>query len=118
VKGAYDEPEDVAITDRRAVDAAFREHLEYLFREDDGVAVGSHDPAMIERAIELHEEHGTPLEIQMLMGVREDAQVELAREYDVYQYVPYGQRWLSYFWRRASERRENLLFALRAIAGR
>ncbi|WP_254542965.1 proline dehydrogenase family protein [Halomarina pelagica] len=118
VKGAYDEPREIALKGRPAVNEAYREHLEYLFREYDGtVAVGSHDPAMIDRAIELHGEYGTDFEIQMLMGVREDAQVELAREYPVYQYVPYGDRWFSYFYRRVMERKENLVFALRAVAG-
>jgi proline dehydrogenase len=117
VKGAYDEPPDVARTDRRAVDRAYHEYLEYLFREYGGtVAVGSHDPAMIEHAVDLHETYGTAFEVQMLMGVREDAQVDLAREYPVYQYVPYGGKWLSYFSRRVTERTENLTFALRAIA--
>ncbi|MFC7155941.1 proline dehydrogenase family protein [Halomarina halobia] len=118
VKGAYDEPREISLKGRAAVNDAYREHLEYLFREYDGtVAVGSHDPAMIDRAIELHGEYGTDFEIQMLMGVREDAQVELAREYPVYQYVPYGTKWFSYFYRRVMERKENLVFALRAVAG-
>jgi len=33
----------------------------------------------------------------------------------VWQYVPYGDKWLSYFYRRIAERKENLLFALRAV---
>ena len=116
VKGAYDPPRELAHQGKAAVDEAYERHLEYLFREFDGtVGVGSHDPRMVERAIELHEEHGTDFEIQMLMGVREDAQVELAEEYEVYQYVPYGSRWASYFYRRVLERKENALFALRAI---
>ena len=116
VKGAYDPPRELAHQGKEAVDEAYERHLEFLFREYDGtVGVGSHDPAMIERAVELHEEHGTDFEIQMLMGVREDAQVELARNHEVYQYVPYGSRWLSYFSRRVLERKENALFALRAV---
>lgn len=118
VKGAYDEPADIAHTDRRAVNDAYKRHLEYLFTESEGtVAVGSHDPEMIDRAIELHDEYGTDFEIQMLMGVREDAQTDLARTYDVYQYIPYGDKWLSYMFRRVTERKENFAFALRAIAG-
>jgi proline dehydrogenase len=54
----------------------------------------------------------------MLMGVREDAQFELAEKYEVWQYVPYGDKWLSYFYRRVMERKANLFFALRAILGR
>lgn len=120
VKGAYDEPKQVAYTDRTTVDEQYRTHLKYLFSETTAgaVAVGSHDPRMIQRAIELHDAYGTEFEIQMLMGVREDEQSELAEEYDVYQYVPYGERWVSYFSRRVMERRENLAFALRAVLGR
>ncbi|WP_408959760.1 proline dehydrogenase family protein [Natrinema sp. 74] len=119
VKGAYDEPPSVAYESKSAVNDAYEEHLEYLFREfDRGVAVGSHDPQMLEHATELYEEYGTPFEIQMLMGVREDAQRELARKgYEVNQYVPYGDKWMQYFYRRVRERKENALFALRAVLG-
>ncbi|WP_435100546.1 proline dehydrogenase family protein [Halarchaeum sp. P4] len=119
VKGAYDEPASVAYRDKAEVNERYREYLEYMFREfEDGVAVGSHDPEMIDHAIDLHEEYSTSFEFQMLMGVREDAQFDLAEEYEVYQYVPYGGKWFSYFYRRAMERKENLLFALRAVLGR
>jgi proline dehydrogenase len=119
VKGAYDEPESVAYTRKSAVDEAYREDLAYMFEAfDDGIAVGSHDPAMIDLARDLHDEHGTPFEVQMLMGVREDAQRDLAAEgYDVWQYAPFGAKWFSYFYRRVRERKENLAFALRAVAG-
>jgi len=117
VKGAYDEPAEIAYTEKSRVDEAYRDLLAYMFEHfDDGVAVGSHDPAMIEYARELHDEHGTPYEVQMLMGVREDAQRDIAREgVDVYQYVPYGSKWMQYFYRRVRERKENLLFAVRAV---
>ena len=117
VKGAYDEPERVAYTDKDRVDDVYLELIEYMFEAfDDGIAVGSHDPTVISRARELHRDHGTPYEVQMLMGVRTDRQYELAADgVDVYQYVPYGPKWFSYFYRRVRERKENLLFALRAI---
>lgn len=117
VKGAYDEPEDIAYTQKDKVDKKYKEYLELMFREfDDGIAVGSHDPAMIQYAQKLHEQYGTPFEIQMLMGVREDAQVRLADDgCEVYQYIPYGNKWFQYFYRRVRERKENLAFALRAI---
>ena len=120
VKGAYDEPDAIAYTDKADVDAAYRDDIEYLFeRRDRGVAVGSHDPAMVSLANRLGTEHGTDYEIQMLMGVREDAQRDLARQgVDVKQYAPYGDKWLSYFYRRVRERKENLTFAVRAVVGR
>jgi len=117
VKGAYEEPPSVAYTDKARVDEAYRDLLEQAFETfDGGVAVGSHDPEMVDLAAGLYEEHGTDYEAQMLMGVREDAQRELAANgVPVYQYAPYGTRWLSYFYRRVMERKENALFALRAV---
>lgn len=119
VKGAYDEPPAIAYKSRERVNEVYGEYLEYMFEHyEGGIAVGSHDPVMIDLARELHDAYQTPFEIQMLMGVREDAQEELAREYEVYQYTPYGGRWLSYFYRRMMERKENVGFALRAVLGR
>ncbi|WP_418284603.1 proline dehydrogenase family protein [Halorubrum sp. DTA46] len=122
VKGAYDESAAIAHTEKSRVDESYRDCLAYMFEAfDDGVAVGSHDPAMIEHAAELHAEHGTPYEVQMLTGVREAAQFELASDpgvdAEVYQYIPYGSKWFSYFYRRIRERKSNALFALRAIVG-
>ncbi|WP_435365059.1 proline dehydrogenase family protein [Haloarchaeobius sp. DYHT-AS-18] len=120
VKGAYDEPKEVAYKKKSKVDEQYEKLLEYMFEHfDDGIAVGSHDPKMIDLAAELHEEYGTPYEIQMLMGVREDAQFDLAEQgVEVWQYAPYGGKWFQYFYRRVRERKENLTFALRAVLGR
>ncbi|MDZ5810289.1 proline dehydrogenase family protein [Halorubrum sp. AD140] len=120
VKGAYDEPASVAYKGKADVDEAYRGDLRFLFeRRDRGVAVGSHDPAMLALADRLAREHATDYEVQMLMGVREDAQRDLAAQgVDVAQYAPYGDKWLSYFYRRVRERKENLAFAARAIVGR
>jgi proline dehydrogenase len=118
VKGAYDEPAAVAHRGRGAVDDAFEECLKQMFREfEDGVAVGSHDPRMVALTRELAAEHDTGFEVQMLMGVREDAQRELSADLPVFQYVPFGSAWASYFLRRVGERRGNLTFAVRAVLG-
>lgn len=119
VKGAYNEPASVAYTNKANVNEQYRELLELMFCEfDNGIAVGSHDPKMISLAADLHMEYDTDFEYQMLMGVREDAQRNLAKTYDTWQYVPYGSKWPSYFYRRLTERKENLLFAARAVLGR
>ncbi|WP_331235449.1 proline dehydrogenase family protein [Natronorarus salvus] len=119
VKGAYEEPEEIAYTEKERINTAYRELLTTMFETyDDGIAIGSHDPAMVDLGRDLHDRWGTPFEVQMLMGVREDAQISLAREYEVWQYTPYGSRWASYFYRRVMERKGNALFAARAIVGR
>ena len=115
--GAYDEPRSIAYRDRERMNRAYRERLEYAFGHfEDGIAVASHDPEILSYAKALSEEFGTDLEFQMLMGVREDAQRELSREYDVSQYVPYGERWKMYFLNRVTENRDTARFALRAVA--
>ena len=119
VKGAYDEPEEIAYTDKADVNEAYREDLEFLFKvRDGGIAVGSHDPKLISFARELHAEYDADFEVQMLMGVREDEQRRLAADgEEVWQYAPYGDKWASYFYRRVRERKENALFAVRAVVG-
>jgi proline dehydrogenase len=113
VKGAYDPPATVAYQSRERVDEAAREHLGYMFREfEGGVALGSHDPELVTLAADLHATHGTPYEVQMLMGVRTGAQRDLAAHHDLWQYAPYGDRWLSYLYRRLTE---SAGFTIRAI---
>ncbi|GAB6879288.1 proline dehydrogenase [Halorubrum gandharaense] len=120
VKGAYDEDPEIAYKNKARVDEAYRADIEFLFEHRErGVAIGSHDPEMVSLATRLGDEFGTDYEVQMLMGVREDAQRDLAAQgVEVWQYAPYGDKWLSYFWRRVRERKENVLFAVRAVLGR
>jgi len=119
VKGAYDEPGSIAYTDKEQINKEYKAGLEYLFKQrEQGIAVGSHDPKMIELAHNLGTKHDAEYEIQMLMGVREDAQRQLAADgVPMWQYAPYGDKWLSYFYRRIRERKENALFAARAVLG-
>lgn len=117
-KGAYAPPAGVAFTEQEAINNAFLTHLTTLFTEHTGkIAVGTHDPAMIDAAIKRYERYGTEFEFQMLKGVRESAQTTLANDYDVWQYIPFGDRWFSYFYRRIRERKGNMVFAARAILG-
>jgi proline dehydrogenase len=118
VKGAYTPPPELAYREKSKVNERYRADMEFLFEHADHVAVGSHDPEMTEHAMDLHDEFGTDFEIQMLMGVREEAQFALAEAgYDVVQYAPYGGKWMQYFYRRIRERKSNALFALRAVVG-
>ncbi|RQG91321.1 proline dehydrogenase [Natrarchaeobius halalkaliphilus] len=111
--GAYDRPSPIAYTDPDRRDRAYRALLEDAFDcMDDGIAVATHDPEMIARAVTLSDRHGTDFEIQMLMGVRPTAQRDLATRHDVRQFVPYGERWKRWALNRA---RRNLSFTARAI---
>lgn len=122
VKGAYDEPADVAHTDRHEVDLAFVRSMRILMNGKGHPMIASHDRRMVAIAAQLAGEAGRPAdrwEYQMLYGIRRDEQVRLATSgHGVRVYVPYGTDWYGYFARRLAERPANLAFFLRALFDR
>lgn len=138
VKGAYQEPADVAFQSKREVDESFVRLFEMLAESACPLAVATHDTAMIERAKSLaralvpaaagrggggadetanHEFANPPFEFQLLYGVRRDLQEKLRKEgYEVRVYVPYGTQWYAYLLRRLAERPANLAFIARSVA--
>ena len=85
-------------------------------------AFGTHDGQLIDyaRAAAIRADKGPKeFEIQFLYGIRRDLQRELVKGgYRVRVYIPYGSAWYPYLTRRMAERPANLLFFLRALAGR
>jgi proline dehydrogenase len=116
-KGAYAEPASVAYQDRAEVDESYRRCLRILMGGQGYPMVATHDPALIASALELGQ--GRDFELQMLHGVRPDAQRELAAEgHRLRVYLPYGSAWFPYFMRRLGERPANLAFFLRSLTTR
>ena len=116
-KGAYDEPESVAFAEHADVDRSYVRCLKILFAGQGTPLVATHDPRLV--AIAQHLGPDRPYELQMLYGVRPDAQVELAAAGERMRvYVPYGTQWYGYFMRRLAERPANVAFFLRALATR
>ena len=116
-KGAYDEPESVAFADHADVDRSYVRCLRILFSGQGTPLVATHDPRLV--AIARHLGRDRPYELQMLYGVRPDAQVELAAAGERMRvYVPYGTQCYGYFMRRLAERPANVAFFLRALATR
>lgn len=129
VKGAYDEPPEVAFPSKEKVDEEFDSQAQIMIEAanqadpieipQDGrtpppVALGTHDDARIENAIKFAGSVGFPssaLEIQLLHGIRTELGRELMqRGYPVRIYVPYGTEWYPYFMRRLAERPANVWF--------
>ena len=119
-KGAYVEPESLALTSAAEVDAAFGRLLRKLMLNDVVTpAVATHDPDLIGLTRQLSRQRREPFEFQMLYGVRPQAQKELAKAgFPIRVYVPYGSRWYPYLVRRLAERPANLGFFLRALINR
>ncbi|MEJ2209493.1 MAG: proline dehydrogenase family protein [Anaerolineae bacterium] len=127
VKGAYDEPPEVAYPDKADTDAAYIRQMERLFSPEaraNGVvpAIATHDTRLIDWAKEHADREGIgrdEFEFQMLYGIRPGLQRQLAAEgYRVRAYVPYGRQWYPYFMRRLAERPANVIFLLRNLARR
>jgi proline dehydrogenase len=121
VKGAYDEPKDIAYGPWKTRDA-FRRLLKPLLEHNPSTGVATHDELLIKEAIRFARRKDIPFdrfEFQMLYGVRRDLQVRLAAEgYGVRIYVPFGDAWYAYLVRRMAERPANLrLFAEAVLRG-
>ena len=120
VKGAYLEPPEVAISDRRGVDRAFATLTATCLARGHTVHVATHDPELLEGTRAYVERAGVPwarVELQFLLGVRRDLQTRYAEEgYPVRVYVPYGGEWYPYLTRRLAERPANMWFFLSNLA--
>lgn len=117
VKGAYQEPRQVAYPDKADVDRNFVKLTEKLLASGVFHAIATHDPRMIAATLRYAEAHSLSrdqFEFQMLYGIRRQLQRDLLRQgYRVRVYVPYGEEWYAYFMRRLAERPANVLFLLR-----
>ncbi|HYM53277.1 MAG TPA: proline dehydrogenase family protein [Candidatus Dormibacteraeota bacterium] len=125
VKGAYDEPADIAFRRKADVDAAFQSlcvlMLPYAGRGELRLALGTHDTNLIERVADYARGAGIGIdafEVQMLYGIRTDQQRRLAKEgYRVRDLIAYGDAWYAWYMRRLAERPANVAFALRQLIG-
>ncbi|MGA9148859.1 MAG: proline dehydrogenase family protein [Candidatus Nanopelagicales bacterium] len=122
VKGAFDEPEEVAFEAAQDIDLSYVRSLKALMNGDGIPLIATHDPRLIEIAAALAVRTGrerSSYEFQMLFGVRPDEQKRLAASGEkVRVYVPYGPQWYPYLVRRMAEKPANLALFARALAGR
>ncbi|HEX9761592.1 MAG TPA: proline dehydrogenase family protein [Acidimicrobiia bacterium] len=119
-KGAYVEPDEVALTSKGEVDEAFAGQLRTLMASSGAKpAIATHDPDLVDLTRALANERTTPFEFQMLYGVRSDLQRSLVAEgFPVRVYLPFGSEWYPYLTRRLAERPANAWFFARSMFGR
>lgn len=119
VKGAYQEPAEIAFPHKADVDRSFRELTERLLASGGYHAIATHDERLVAATREFAREHHLGperFEFQMLYGIRRQLQRQLlAQGYRVRIYVPYGRQWYAYFMRRLAERPANLIFLLKNL---
>lgn len=118
-KGAYKEPASVAYQSKDQIDAAYGRCLRILMEGQGYPMVASHDPAMIQIALEqaLAVGRGTDrFELQMLYGVRDTEQQRIVdNQVHLRTFLAYGQQWYGYLMRRLAERPQNLALFLKSL---
>ena len=119
VKGAYQEPPDLAYPHKADVDRGFLMLMQLLLASGGYHAIATHDQRLIEATKDFARARGLGperFEFQMLYGIRRRLQRDLARQgYRVRVYVPYGKQWYPYFMRRLAERPANVMFLARNL---
>jgi proline dehydrogenase len=124
VKGAYDEPVDVAHAKKGEVDQRFV-HLTGMLmraRAEGGrgrPVIGTHDPRMVSEANRLAYEFNLnkgSYEFAMLYGIDRAQQGRLARGgHALRVLLSYGSAWFPWYMRRLAERPANVLFVLKQL---
>ncbi len=125
VKGAYDEPKEVAFEKKTDTDRAYYALASQML---DGARTGAcspvfgtHDLALIARIAERAEASGVrkdKYQIHMLYGIRDSAQRRLVAEgHIVKTLTSYGSAWYRWYMRRLAERPANVLFVVKSLFG-
>jgi proline dehydrogenase len=127
VKGAYNEPAEIAFPRKKNVDENYFALAQNLLAPEArkaGVraAIATHDRALIRRISVWAASQGiarSEVEFQMLYGIQRAEQLRLAREgYRVGVLISYGTFWYPWFMRRLAERPANLVFLARNFFSR
>src|SRR5438046_2173376 len=123
VKGAYAEPQEIAFTAKRDVDANYLAlsvfMLPELKRRNLRLVLATHDVDLVAKiwrfgqALDIDR---SELEVAMLYGIRTDEQLRLAREgFTVRDLIAYGDAWYGWYLRRLAERPANVWFVARQL---
>lgn len=124
VKGAYNEPPEIALARKQDVDDNYFElgKLMILAKKENRclrAAFGTHDVSLIQRLAGFANAEGfakKDFEVQMLYGIQRPEQERLASEgCTSIVLVAYGSYWYPWFVRRLAERPANLWFMVRNV---
>lgn len=123
VKGAYNEPDNIAFKKKKDADENYFRISKYLLEQkqtkDIRIAFATHDLKLhdqIKNEANKYELPNEKVEFQMLYGIKEREQISLASMgYNVRTLISYGKLWYPWYMRRLAERPANLGFVLKNI---
>ena len=125
VKGAYDEPKEIAFEKKSDTDRAYFELASGMLDASlTGACLpvfGTHDLDMIARIVDRAGARGVGegrYQIHMLYGIRDAAQQRLVSQGHVVKtLISYGSAWYRWYMRRLAERPANVLFVVKSLFG-
>jgi proline dehydrogenase len=125
VKGAYDEPRELAFAKKSDTDRAYYALAsQMLDGAREGVCspvFGTHDLTLVVRIVARAAVSGVgkdKYQIHMLYGIRDAAQRRLVAERHIVKtLISYGSAWYRWYMRRLAERPANVLFVFKSLFG-
>ncbi len=113
VKGAYFENDQIAITDMNLIRQRFLEYSQLLITDSNVKhSIATHDELVLD-SISLNSEMKNH-RFEFLYGVRRDLQRRFINSNEVGLYMPFGEEWVSYTYRRLKEF-ENIRFVAKNL---
>lgn len=117
VKGAYQEPEQLAISRSDALNERYLHLLEQSIDKGHRVSIATHDERIVNEVINRGWAQKPEVEFEMLYGIRPDLSSKLKKAgYPVRIYLTYGHEWYLYLCHRIAEYPPNLYQAVIDIA--
>lgn len=123
VKGAYKEPEEIALQSRREVSSAYRlialQLLEETGRGHPPPTLATHDVDLLRSILATANVARDRYEIAMLYGIRNaDLSALVGEGHRGTILISYGSEWAAWYLRRLAERPANLMFGITAAVRR
>ena len=113
VKGAYSESKDISYN-RTDSTVNYLQIMKYLFKNSQNFMLATHDLNIIKTSFYFSRLYKKMPDYAMLYGIRNKLAVKLAKNHNMYLYVPFGTSWLSYSYRRLRES-SNVMLVLRSL---
>lgn len=116
VKGAFQEPIDIAMIRSEELNSRYLEYVEQLVKANHPISIATHDEMLIQEIERRQYFDKSNVEVEMLYGVRPELLNELRKkEYRCRVYLTYGSEWYLYLCHRIAEQPENLYLAVTDI---
>ncbi|EQD51746.1 Proline dehydrogenase, partial [mine drainage metagenome] len=103
VKGAYSSSKSKSFTSREEVTRNYSKLMQVAYEQYTEFTIATHDIEMVKKSLELNKKYKRKVTYAMLKGIRNKLLVQLEKENKVSVYVPFGEQWISYSYRRLKE---------------